>query len=351
MSGANVLIVDSGCHGLSLAARAAECGNSVRWYNAPNADIKPNAGSGFGGVRRVENWVSHTAWADVIICTSGAGPIERLEFFRRQGYPVISPSISAMELDGVREPVDSDDCAELSIHGFLGKSRFIGPHVEYFQYNRLMPKDYGPEVGEMGSVACLMDARCDALDALADKLLGLGHSGPVSVGIAALNDGRATIISVKCSPQWPILTILVGGHDGDPIQWMMKAREDEDCFKAKDKIGCAVGIRASGSGGRQDVIDGITRGNVRHLHPMAVESVGARKSDADHNGASWVGAGEQIAFVTGFGESVAEATKRAYGTIGRLDVGAMILRDDIGESVGPAVLKLKSAGYAKHFIC
>ena len=90
------LIIDQDNVGLSLAMRAAAAGHDVKWFVKPRPTNNQDAGKGFKGVQKVENWVSHASWADLIFSTSNDDYIERLEVFRKRGFPVFVGNRFAM---------------------------------------------------------------------------------------------------------------------------------------------------------------------------------------------------------------------------------------------------------------
>ena len=62
----------------------------------------------------------------------------------------------------------------------------------------------------------------------------------------------------------------------------------------------------------------------------------------------WTTAGDYVAVVTGFGNSVSQSTKRAYKTMENLHIANLIVRDDVGEGLKEQLPKLHKMGYALH---
>ena len=62
----------------------------------------------------------------------------------------------------------------------------------------------------------------------------------------------------------------------------------------------------------------------------------------------WATSGDYVAVITGFGKSVSQAAKRAYGTVEKLHVANPIVRDDVGEGLKEQLPKLHALGYAEH---
>jgi phosphoribosylamine-glycine ligase len=60
----------------------------------------------------------------------------------------------------------------------------------------------------------------------------------------------------------------------------------------------------------------------------------------------WATSGDYVAVINGFGNSVSQATKRAYSTIEKLHLANPIVRDDIGETLKKQLPELHAMGYA-----
>lgn len=94
-----VLIVDTDGVGLAFAWRCARAGHQVRWFVKPKPTNNTEMGKGFKGVERVDNWVAHATWADLIWCSSNDDYLPRLEFFRKKGTAFFGPSVKSAELE------------------------------------------------------------------------------------------------------------------------------------------------------------------------------------------------------------------------------------------------------------
>ena len=95
-----LLIIDTDGLGLGLAWRAAKWGHEVRWFIQPNGKMSKKIGAGFAGIKRVDNWLAHAAWADVIFPTFyDKHYTPRLQKLRERGAPVFGPSMESAELE------------------------------------------------------------------------------------------------------------------------------------------------------------------------------------------------------------------------------------------------------------
>lgn len=99
-----LLIVDTDNVGLSFAWRAAQAGHQVRWYAQHDTKTEsPDTGRGFKGVEKVQNWVSHAKWADLILPTVNDQFVEKMDQLRKQGLPVFGPTKESAKLEIDRE--------------------------------------------------------------------------------------------------------------------------------------------------------------------------------------------------------------------------------------------------------
>lgn len=94
-----LLIIDTDGVALSFAWRAAEAGHQVKWFVQPKKSNSPDVGRGFKGIEKVDNFMAHAKWADLIISTSNDKHVERLAFLKKQGLPVFGPSPASAKLE------------------------------------------------------------------------------------------------------------------------------------------------------------------------------------------------------------------------------------------------------------
>lgn len=94
-----VLIVsmDSVGEGLPWALRAAKAGHSVKLWIAPDADKL--TGTGFKGVERIDNWLAHAKWSDILIPTGNHCFMNKFDMLRKSGVRVFGPSVKSAELE------------------------------------------------------------------------------------------------------------------------------------------------------------------------------------------------------------------------------------------------------------
>lgn len=429
-----VLIVDTDGVGLSFAWRAAKAGHQVRWFVKPKPSNSSEIGKGFKSIEKVDNWIPHAMWADLVFCTSNDDYLERLDFFAKKGAHYFGPTPASAKLeisrkDGMKllESVgiecapyktfpnmaaaekhvmrteeryvfktlgDNEDKSltyvskgpgdlvswmrrtpppkgevmlqtfikgiEMGVSRFMGKKGWVGQWNESFEHKKLMPGNYGPNTGEMGTIAYFTKESklgTDTLAKLEEKLLALGHRGDTALGFMIDETGKPWPTEWTCRLGWPIANMMLGATTGDPVAWMRDALDGKDTTTFKEDIGCCLilahGDFPHGNMDKKEVsgipIYGLTKGTLPHVHPQAVQiskvvPIDKPKETVD----AWATAGDYVAVITGFGDSVRQAAKRAYGTVEKLHISNPIVRDDVGEGLEEQLPKLHAMGYAKH---
>lgn len=93
----NLLIVDSDGCGLDLALRCLDYNHQVKLFIKNGKAGKSLTGRGL--VERVYDWEKWMQWADVIFPTSNNVYIDRLDEFRKYGYPVFGPNKASASLE------------------------------------------------------------------------------------------------------------------------------------------------------------------------------------------------------------------------------------------------------------
>jgi phosphoribosylamine--glycine ligase len=433
-----VLIVDQDGVGLSFALRASTAGHTVRWFVKPKPSNSKDIGKGFKNIEKVDNWVAHAAWADLIFPTSNDDYVEKLEFFSRKGYPVFGPSKASAKLEISRKdgmqlleragiecapyqtfPTmqaaekhvmkteerfvfktlgDNEDKSltyvskspadlvawmrrtpppkgevmlqkfisgiEMGVSRFMGRSGWVGQYNESFEHKKLMPGNYGPNTGEMGTIAYFTPESKlgeQTLAKLTDELLKRNHRGDTALGFMIDDTGKPWPTEWTCRLGWPIANMMLGATKGDPVAWMRDALDGKDTTSFREDIGCCLvlahGDFPYGNMDKEQVsgvpIYGITRGTAQHVHPQAVQLMPLPDTTADgkiRERPMWATAGDYVAVIDGFGNSVKQATKRAYSTVEKLHVANPIVRDDIGEKLKEQLPALHAHGYATHCV-
>jgi len=251
---------------------------------------------------------------------------------------------------------------EMGVSRWMGSKGWVGPYNESFEHKKLMSGNYGPNTGEMGTIAAFTKQSKlgkETLDKLEAKLLALGHLGDTALGFIIDEDGKPWPTEWTCRPGWPIFNMMLGSIEGDPAAWMIDAMAGKDTTTFKEDIGCCLvlahGDFPHGNATKREVADvpiyGVTKGNKKHLHPQSVKIDVLPDMDGDKlvQRPVWNTSGDYVLVITGYGKTVEQSTDRAYKTAKQLHVSNPILRDDIGELLEEQLPKLHKMGYAEHF--
>jgi phosphoribosylamine--glycine ligase len=250
---------------------------------------------------------------------------------------------------------------EMGVSRFMGSKGFIGPWNESFEYKKMMPGNYGPNTGEMGTIAYFTpDSKLgdDTLGKLEEELVGMGHTGDIALGFMIPEDGIPRPTEFTARWGWPIGNMMLAAIEGDPVVWMKDALDGKDTTSFKQDIGCCL-VLAHGDFPRAELpleqvqdlpIYGITRGNKKYLHPQSVKIDVMPDMDGDKvtRRPVWNTTERYALVVTGFGKDVKQASERAYKTMGQLNLANSIVRDDVGEDLKEKLPQLHKMGYALH---
>lgn len=252
---------------------------------------------------------------------------------------------------------------EMGVSRFMGSKGWVGQWNESFEHKKLMPSNYGPNTGEMGTIAYFTEQSKlgrETLGKLEEELLRRGHRGDVALGFMIDEKGKPWPTEWTCRLGWPIANMMLGATKGDPVEWMKDALDGKDTTTFSEDIGCCLvlahGDFPHGNFTKKQVsgvpIYGVTKGTTMHIHPQAVQMMKLPDSGPDGKGLverdMWATAGDYVAVITGYGSSVSQAAKRAYGTVEKLHVANPIVRDDVGEGLQEQLPKLHALGYALH---
>lgn len=251
---------------------------------------------------------------------------------------------------------------EFGVSRWMGSSGWVGQWNESFEHKKLMSGNFGPNVGESGTIAAFTPESkigAETLAKLEKELIKLGHLGDTALGFIIDESGKPWPTEWTVRPGWPIFNMMLGSIEGDPAQWMIDAMQGKDSTTFKEDIGACI-VMASGDYPYSNLtrketagipIYGVTKGNKRHLHPQGVKIDVMPDMDGEKltEHPLWNTSGDYNLVVTGFGNTVKQATTRAYKTVGQIHIANALVRDDIGELLEDQLPKLHKMGYATHF--
>lgn len=253
---------------------------------------------------------------------------------------------------------------EMGVSRWMGKTGWVGPWNENFEFKKHMSSNYGPNTGEMGTIAAYTRTSKlgeQTLEKCREGLLKLGHLGDVDIGfIIEENTGKLYPTEFTVRPGWPIFNMMLGAIKNDPVQWMIDAIDGKDTTNFSEDIGCCL-VAAHGdfphtSEYKSEYISvpvyGVTKSNSKHIHPqdIKIDTVNVMDGKEITRKPIWTSAGDYLFVVTGFSDkSIEQARERAYGTIKQLSLSNMQVRDDVGEDLKEKLPILQKYGFATHF--
>ena len=250
---------------------------------------------------------------------------------------------------------------EFAVSRWMGKSGWVGPANENFEFKKFCAGDVGCNTGEMGSVlkyvneSKLFDETLGKLD---KSLKGLGHLGDVDLNCIIDGSGKVWPLEFTSRPGWPAFNIMLSEHSGDPVKWMKDAIEGKDSLTVSEEVAIGVVISQPDfpySQYTKKEVSGVPfyveEKQKKYIQPQGIKIENAVTMEGDRpiEKPMWVTSGDYIAVVTGLGKTVKEAQKRVYGTVEKIHVSNMMYRHDIGDRLEKQIPELQKHGFAKEW--
>lgn len=259
-----------------------------------------------------------------------------LEDKKKKGLKLSGPCMLQEKVDLV---------AEIGVSGWMGKNGFLKDKWNLnFEHKKLMPGDFGPNTGEMGTVckyvkeAKLADL---VLKPFEDKLKSLGHIGDVDVNCGIDTKGKAWPFEWTCRFGWPSTQILVASHKNDPIEWMKDALSGKDSLEVDER--CAVGVLMALPPFPYPDEEGDSIG----LRVSGIEDVWEKVSPWQLKlvDDEYKTTGPYVCVVTAHGPDLHDAIPSVYEAVDRIKYPNRIVRNDIGKDLEKKLPKLHALGY------
>lgn len=251
---------------------------------------------------------------------------------------------SGMKLKGPCMLQDFIEGIEVGVSAWMGKDGFISPWNVNFEFKKLMPGDYGPATGEMGTVCkYVSESRLadETLKPMEATLKELGHIGDVDLNCIVDATGVAYCLEWTNRFGWPSTQILFASHRGDPVKWMKDATQGKSSLTIDDRT--AVGVLMAAppfpypDEEHESVglpIEGLeeTWQNVAPWQIM-IEKDGYKTS------------GAYVCVCTALAPDVHDAVPQVYETVSRIKFPNRIVRNDIGGRLEKQLPKLRALGF------
>lgn len=249
---------------------------------------------------------------------------------------------------------------EVAVGAWHGPSGFVDGWEVNFEHKKLMPGDHGPNTGEMGTVMQYVkdDALADALlKPLAKQLAKIDYVGDIDVNAIVDEEGNPWPLEFTMRPGWPAFNIQAPLIEGDPVEWLADIWEG----KTKgpwlyDKISVGVVMAIPDfpySKATQKDVCGLPLYGLDDVDMNDVHLCEVMRGEAPHdvdgrvvNGPAIVSAGDYILVGTGVADTVHDARRKVYSTLGKISMpGSPFYRDDIGERLKTGIPELQAHGF------
>lgn len=303
-----------------------------------------------------ENYVFKTLGSDEdkamsFVSKNPAELINQIRRWKKQGKKLKGQCMLQTFIKGV----------EFGVSSWFGPGGFSKWKNECFEHKKLMPKNFGPNTGEMGTAmkyvtkSKLFD---DVLKPVEDYLHKIDYRGDIDMNCIIDESGTPWPLEFTCRPGWPAFFIMTADHK-EPCEWMVDLLHGKDTLETSGSHAVGVVIAqpnfpytsAINREAQGVPIYGVNDKNWEHIHPAemmmgkGVDMVGDSPKEKD----MLVTAGEYVMVVTGLGDSVSKASKASYKVVDQISIPNMIVRDDVGEKMKECIPKLQEHGYASEW--
>lgn len=252
-----------------------------------------------------------------------------------------------------------DKICDVGVSAWMGKKGFLpGKFNVNFEHKKLMPGDFGPNTGEMGTVCQYVEGGRlaeEMLQPLEDDLVKLGHLGDFDIECGVDRKGKAWPYEFTARCGWPSTQILMACHSCDPVEWMRDAVvSGKDSLEVDERV--AIGVlmarppfpqkNEDPSASVGYPIDGI-EDVWDHVSPwqMMLEEGPVMEGGKITKGEVYKTTGDYVCVVTALGERVSEVIPAVYATVGRIKFSDRIARNDIGSRLEDELPELHALGY------
>lgn len=245
---------------------------------------------------------------------------------------------------------------EMGVSGWFGSDGWSAAIEEDWEEKKLMNDGLGPNTGEQGTIvryvtkSKLFDKM---LDPITEYLHSISYVGSINVNCIIDDKGQAWPLEFTTRLGWPAFCIHMALQQGDPAQWMLDKLGGKDTLKVSSDVAVGVVITHGNYPARTPdqhslgkPIWGITRHTRPHIHPQhMMTGVGPGDDLKDHS--MPVTAGDYIMVVTGTGDTVNEARKKAYDVAWQVELPtSKMFRTDLGVRLKKELPLLQTHGYA-----
>jgi phosphoribosylamine-glycine ligase len=259
----------------------------------------------------------------------------RIKSWIQQGLTLKGPCMMQEFIEGI----------EVGVSGWMGSKGFIGSTWNInFEFKKLMPGDYGPATGEMGTV-CKYSSQSKLADTvlkpMEDLLVELKHIGDVDLNCIIDDKGTPWVLEWTTRFGFPSTPILYHCHKGDPVKWMKDCLTGKDTLEVDERTAIGVVMAAPPFPYPDEehkseglLISGIEEqwGNIAPVQMRLAKD-------------QYLSTGSMPCVALALAPDVHDAIPQVYSTIERIKFANRIVRDDIGKRLEKQLPTLHALGY------
>ena len=251
---------------------------------------------------------------------------------------------AGMKLKGPCMLQDFIEGIEVGVSAWMGSEGFVSPWNVNFEFKKLMPGDFGPATGEMGTV-CKYAPKSKLADMtlapMEKELKALGHIGDVDLNCIVDDKGDAYVLEWTNRFGWPSTQILMASHKGDPVAWMKDALGGKDTLKVDERTAIGV-IMAAPPYPYPD-----EEGEAVGLPIAGIEDVFQNVAPWQImlEGNEYKTSGPYVCVCTALAPDVHDAMPQVMATVEKIKFANRICRNDIGARLEKQLPKLHSLGF------
>ena len=254
----------------------------------------------------------------------------------KQGLKLKGPCMLQEKVDGT----------EIGIAGWMGKNGFLTGKWELsWEHKRLMDGDHGPNTGEQGTVALMVEHHKladDYLWPLEEAFRKMGHLGDLNLN-GAWDGTHYWVFEATVRLGWPDFYLRCAMNEGDPVTWMRDAWRGEDTLKVSRDwvVGVVLAqppypyddqltdyqVEGAPITGAEEVWD--------HVHPvhMMVARGPIMEGQNIIEAPQIQTTGAYVMVLTGQGSTLEKAREEVYAANDKIHFKDKMLRTDIGAHV------------------
>jgi phosphoribosylamine---glycine ligase len=299
----------------------------------------------------------------LVFKTMGDGADKSMTYVARDPADMVA-RIDRWIKSGVK--VKGECMLQQKIEGYeMGISCWFGPDGPLnekwninFEHKKLMPGNYGPNTGEMGTV--IQYVKEDKITEvytpeLVKAFIEAGHTGDLDLNCMIDKKGEIWPMEFTCRPGWPYDWISDALIHSDPAQWRRDLLDGKDTLDLEYacSIGEVVAVPPFPYDVKKNSVDPMglmieTPDDWTGIHPvcMMIEEGPAMDGEKVVMRPVAKSSGDYVMVLTGVGSTVVEAQDEVRRVRDQVHVSNMIIRNDIGDNLEKCLPKLQKLGFA-----